>query len=109
VRGEHTARSTIRRAVPLAREAFVALDQLSRRERFTGPDDFLFCGPAGDPIDDSALRRRYRAARDAARLPPLPFHHLRHTSRRSPYVALTPPRSGPPRPDRPKRSACDRT
>jgi hypothetical protein len=26
-----------------------------------------------------ALRRRYNAARDAAGLPPLPFHHLRHT------------------------------
>ena len=25
------------------------------------------------------MRRRYRAARDAAGLPPLPFHHLRHT------------------------------
>lgn len=67
------------RAVPLTREAFVALDELSRREWFTGPDDFVFCGPAGDPIDDSALRRRYRVARDAAGLPPLPFHHLRHT------------------------------
>ena len=67
------------RAVPLAREAFVALDELSRREWFTGPGDFVFCGPAGGPIDDSALRRRYRAARDAAGLPPLPFHHLRHT------------------------------
>ncbi|MGI8427822.1 MAG: tyrosine-type recombinase/integrase [Solirubrobacteraceae bacterium] len=67
------------RAVPLTREAFVALDELSRREWFTGPDDFVFCGPAGDPIDDSALRRRYNAARDAAGLPPLPFHHLRHS------------------------------
>lgn len=46
---------------------------------FTGPDDFVFCGPAGDPIDDSALRRRFRLARDAASVPPLPFHHLRHT------------------------------
>jgi integrase len=39
----------------------------------------VFCGPAGDPIDDSALRRRFRLARDAAGVPPLPFHHLRHT------------------------------
>jgi integrase len=65
--------------VPLAREAFVVLDELSRRDWFTSPDDFVFCGPAGDPLDDSALRRRYNAARDAAGLPPLPFHHLRHT------------------------------
>ena len=67
------------RAVPLTREAFVALDGLSQCDWFTGPDDFVFCGPAGDPIDDSALRRRYRVARDAADLPPLPLHHLRHT------------------------------
>jgi Phage integrase family len=62
-----------------AREAFVALDELSRREWFTSPDDFVFCGPAGDPIEESALRRRFNAARDAAGLPRLPFHHLRHT------------------------------
>jgi integrase len=67
------------RAVPLARDAFVALDELSRRDWFTSAEDYVFCGPAGDPIDDSALRRRYKAARDAADLPPLPFHHLRHT------------------------------
>jgi integrase len=76
---DSTTKSGKWRAVPLAREAFVALDELSRREWFTGPDDFVFCGPAGDPIDDSALRRRYNAARDAAGLPLLPFHHLRHT------------------------------
>ncbi|MGH3609696.1 MAG: tyrosine-type recombinase/integrase [Pseudonocardiaceae bacterium] len=76
---DSTTKSGKWRAVPLAREAFVALDELSRRDWFTGPDDFVFCGPAGDPLDDSALRRRYNAARDAAGLPPLPFHHLRHT------------------------------
>ncbi len=76
---EGTTKSGKWRAVPLTREAFVALDKLSRRDWFTGPDDFVFCGPAGDSIDDSALRRRYNAARDAAGLPPLPFHHLRHT------------------------------
>ena len=67
------------RAVPLAREPFVVLDELSRREWFTSAEDYVFCGPAGDPLDDSALRRRFNAARDAAGLPPLPFHHLRHT------------------------------
>jgi integrase len=76
---DSTTKSGKWRAVPLVREAFVALDELSRREWFTGPDDFVFCGPAGDPLDDSALRRRYNAARDAAGLPALPFHHLRHT------------------------------
>jgi integrase len=48
------------RAVPLAREAFVALDELSRREWFTGPDDFVFCRPVGGPIEESALRRRFQ-------------------------------------------------
>jgi integrase/recombinase XerC len=67
------------RALPLAREAFVVLDELSRREWFTSQEDYVFCGPAGGPLDDSALRRRYNAARDAAGLPLLPFHHLRHT------------------------------
>ena len=76
---ESSTKSGKWRAVPLPREAFVVLDELSRRDWFTSPDDYVFCGPAGDPLDDSALRRRYNAARDAARLPPLPFHHLRHT------------------------------
>jgi integrase len=76
---ESSTKSGKWRAVPLAREAFVVLDELSRRDWFTSPDDFVFCGPAGDPLDDSALRRRYNAARDAAGLPLLPFHHLRHT------------------------------
>ena len=76
---ESSTKSGKWRAVPLAREAFVALDELSRRDWFTGAEEYVFCGPAGDPIDDSALRRRYKAARDAADLPPLPFHHLRHT------------------------------
>jgi integrase len=33
------------RPVPLTREAFVALDGLSRRDWFTGPEDHVFCGP----------------------------------------------------------------
>jgi integrase len=67
------------RAVPMVREVFVGLDRLSQRTRFTGPDDYVFVGAGGGPLDESALRRRYARARDAAGLPPLPFHHLRHT------------------------------
>jgi len=34
----------------------------------------------GDRLEPSALRRRYKAWRDAAELPPLRFHDLRHTA-----------------------------
>jgi integrase len=76
---ESSTKSGKWRAVPLVTDAFVALDELSRREWFVGPDDYVFCGPAGDPLNESALRRRFVRCRDAAGLPPLPFHHLRHT------------------------------
>lgn len=33
----------------------------------------------GRPLDGSALRRRFKKARDAAKLRPLRFHDLRHT------------------------------
>ena len=45
----------------------------------TGEDDLVFPGPLGGYLDDSALRRRYKAARDNAGLRPLRFHDLRHT------------------------------
>jgi integrase len=67
------------RQVALTREAFAALAGLSRRGRFAEPDDYVFVGADGAPLDESALRRRYTRARDAAGLPALPFHHLRHT------------------------------
>jgi integrase len=52
---------------------------LGTRELFTGPDDLVFPGTVGDFLDDSALRRRYKAARARAGLRPLRFHDLRHT------------------------------
>lgn len=39
----------------------------------------MFCGPLGDHLDSSALRRRYRRAQDAAGLRPLRFHDLGHS------------------------------
>ena len=42
-------------------------------------DDLVFPGTAGDFLDDSALRRRSKAARAPAGLRPLRFHDLRHT------------------------------
>jgi integrase len=60
-------------------QAAVALERLSRRGEFTGPDDYVFCSRLGRRLDPSALRHRYERARDAAGLEPLRFHDLRHT------------------------------
>lgn len=67
------------REVPLPDQAAGALDRLSRRDRYIGPDEYVFCNRFGGRLDPSALRRRYDRARDAAGLPPLRFHDLRHT------------------------------
>jgi integrase len=77
---ETTTKARRIRYVPLGDQALAALDRLSRRPNFTGADDYVFAGVAGDRLDPSALRRRYIAARDAAGLPPLRFHDLRHTA-----------------------------
>jgi hypothetical protein len=45
------------RAIPLARAAFVALDELSQRAWFTSPADYVFCTPAGDPLNPASLQR----------------------------------------------------
>lgn len=68
------------RYVPLGDQALGALDRLSRRPNFTSADDYVFGGPAGDRLDPSAVRRRYIRTRDAAGLPALRFHDLRHTA-----------------------------
>jgi integrase len=65
--------------VPLPDQAAAALDRLSRRPVYIGPDEYVFCNRFGRWLDPSALRRRYERARDAAELPPLRFHDLRHT------------------------------
>jgi integrase len=67
------------RSVPLAPEVAEALAKLSRREWFTGEDDLVFVGEVGSYLDGSALRRRYKAALEAAGLRQLRFHDLRHT------------------------------
>ena len=80
--GDTELRSTkSRRArdVPLPDQAASALDRLSRRAEFTGPDDYVFANRLGRRLDPSALRRRFERARDAANLEPLRFHDLRHT------------------------------
>jgi integrase len=67
------------RRVPLADQPAAALDRLSRREDFVSPSDYVFANAYGRAIDPSALRRRYKSARDAAGLRPLRWHDLRHT------------------------------
>jgi len=68
------------RYVPLADQPLAALERLSRRRDFTSADDYVFVNVTGDRLDPSALRRRYLKARDAAGLPTLRFHDLRHTA-----------------------------
>ena len=77
---ERSTRAVEIRYVPLADQARDALERLAKREHFTGPNDYVFATLAGDRPDPSSLRRRYVACRDAARLPSLRFHDLRHTA-----------------------------
>jgi integrase len=76
---ESSTKSGLVRRVPLADQAAAALDRMSQREHFATPRDLVFCNVLGRPLDDSALRRRYRRAQAAAEVRPLRFHDLRHT------------------------------
>jgi len=76
---ESSTKSGRVRRVPLPDQAAAALDRLSRREDFTEDDERVFCNVLGRTLDGSALRRRFKRARDAAGLRPLRFHDLRHT------------------------------
>ena len=67
------------RTVPLATPAAAELARLAARGRFVEHDDLAFCGPLGETLDDSAIRRRLRRAQKAAGLRPLRFHDLRHS------------------------------
>ena len=67
------------RTVPLATPAATELARLADRGRFVAPEDLVFCGALGEPLDDSAIRRRLRRTQTAAGLRPLRFHDLRHS------------------------------
>jgi len=67
------------RRVPMAEQAAAALERLAARGEFTSRDDYVFCNALGRRLDGSALRRRYKRARDVAGLRPLRWHDLRHT------------------------------
>jgi integrase len=74
-----TPKSGKTRSVPMHPDVARALAKLLQRERFTGQDDFVFVGASGEPLDGSAVRRRYVDAVKRAKLRPLRFHDLRHT------------------------------
>jgi integrase len=79
MRSEDAPKSGRVRSVPMIDQVATALDGLSRRQGWTGDDDLVFISPAGDYIEDSALRRRFYAALKAADLKQLRFHDLRHS------------------------------
>jgi hypothetical protein len=87
VRGEEdTPKSHRVRSVPLSDQAFVALDALSRRQHFTGPDDLVFGSDVGRHVLDDDVRAAFYDALEDAELghlrekdDPIVFHDLRHT------------------------------
>ena len=87
VRGaEDTPKSHRVRSVPLADQALVALDGLSRRGDFTGPDDLIFPNDVGGHLLDDDVRDAFYDALEVAGLghlrekdDPIVFHDLRHT------------------------------
>ncbi len=79
MRNEDAPKSGRVRSVPMIDQVAVALDQLSRRNGWTGEEDLVFVSPVGEHIEDSALRRRFYAALEAAGLKHVRFHDLRHS------------------------------
>jgi integrase len=83
---EGTPKSERVRSVPLVDQAAVALDELSRREHFTDPDDLVFCREDGRRLAVDVPRHTFYAALEATgmghlrkRDQPIVFHDLRHT------------------------------
>jgi site-specific recombinase XerD len=68
------------RVVPLPRPGAEALARVMQRDDFIGDEDFVFVNRVGGALDDTAIRRRYKAAREAAGLRPLKLHGLRHAA-----------------------------
>jgi integrase len=76
---ESTPKSGRVRSVPMTDQVARALDQLSLRKLATSEQDLVFCNELGRHFEDSALRRRFYAARERAAIKPIRFHDLRHT------------------------------
>jgi len=75
---EKTPKSGKVRSSVLVDEVIAALDALSRRALFIGAGDLVFCTPVGGHLSDGMLRRRFYEALDAAGLPRVRLHDLRH-------------------------------
>lgn len=58
----------------------VSIRRLRAREHYTERDDYVFCSRLGRRLDASAVRRRYKRARDVVGLRKLRFHSLRHAA-----------------------------
>ena len=73
-------RPTRRRNIPLVAEVQSALQELGRREKFTGPDDFVFACSTGKPVDEhNLMARKIKPAATKLGMPWLSWHVLRHT------------------------------
>ena len=72
------------RSVPLIDHVARALGALSRRERFTEPDDLVFSTPLGEHLSDDQFRDRFYDALEAAGLGDKRQGHTRSTSTTSP-------------------------
>lgn len=68
------------RVVPVPRAGAEALARVLQRDDFTSDTDFVFVGRLGQALDYTAIRRRYRAACEAAELRPIRLHGLRHAA-----------------------------
>ena len=64
--GEKAPKSGKARSVPLSDPVARVLDALSKRDRFTGPDDRVFCSPIGGVLDEGQIRDMFYAALEAA-------------------------------------------
>jgi integrase len=69
-------KSSLVRSVPLTDMAIAAIEDLSRREHWTGPDDLVFPSPTGGRIDGGKVRDAFYLALDTAGL-----GHLRWAER----------------------------
>jgi integrase len=75
-----TPKSGFGRTVPMADEVAQALARHGQRNWLTAPDDLVFIGKKGRPIDENRFRKRYYAAQEAVGIRPRrTVHMLRHT------------------------------